>query len=627
MSASPLDPKRIAHFVRLVGMGSSYNKAAKEAGISNATIFRHLKDPLSPISAGLARKGLIEAVAPELQQLSNEALRAYNDFGYFRARYFARATLPWAEEAAYKIVALVETEDKEYVVINEPPGVGKSTLFVHDLPVWLAVRNRTLRQMIGSSSQKLASGYTGQIRNTLERTSIVLADPELKKRGLAMDGAATLADDFGRFKPTSGELWRRDEFVLAQAKGATLTSKEASFVAFGMDTKFLGGRFNVVLWDDLVTNDSLRTEKSREDMIHDWETEAETRLEPNGLLILQGQRLAGNDLYRYCLDLKAYTEIDVEPEKAPKKYYHIKYKAHYEEECKGLHAKTDEPWKPDGKGGCLLDPYRLTWRDLMAVKANKEEQYQIVYQQEDVDSLSALVNREWIEGGTFNGKSYRGCWDEERLIGNWPRPVEGYSVLSVDPSPSRYWGILWFAFDPESKEQHIVDMARAPMSAPEFLDYSMSERKFTGLLEEWWLRSADQGHPITYLIFEENAAQRWLTQYDHFKRWASIRGVSLIKHQTSRNKSSEEYGVQALAPEYEFGRVRLPGKGHSKEVMNPMVKELTAWTPIYKGTTDLVMAHWFLLWNAPIHFTAFKGEPYRRKMPSFMEGRGRALVG
>ena len=31
-----------------------------------------------------------------------------------------------------------------------------------------------------------------------------------------------------------------------------------------------------------------------------WEVEAETRLEPGGLLILQGQRLGRDDLYRWA---------------------------------------------------------------------------------------------------------------------------------------------------------------------------------------------------------------------------------------------------------------------------------------------------------------------------------------
>ena len=40
---------------------------------------------------------------------------------------------------------------KRYLVVNCPPGSGKSTLFAHDIPAWLTVRNRQIRGMIGSA--------------------------------------------------------------------------------------------------------------------------------------------------------------------------------------------------------------------------------------------------------------------------------------------------------------------------------------------------------------------------------------------------------------------------------------------------------------------------------------------
>jgi hypothetical protein len=170
--------------------------------------------------------------------------------------------------------------------------------------------------------------------------------------------------------------------------------------------------------------------------------------------------------------------------------------------------------------------------------------------------------------------------------------------------------------------QHLIDLHRSPMDAPDFLDWNQDSRVFTGLLEEWWQRSNDQGHPFTYLIVEANAAQRFMLQYDHFKRWSAIRGVSLIPHQTNRNKSDEGYGVQTLAPHYRAGRVRLPGGDYmgSKAVIKPMVKELTHWPE--GSTDDCVMAHWFLIWNAPNLFHSLSLEPAKFARPSWMAGRG-----
>ena len=499
-----------------------------------------------------------------------------------------------------------------------------STLFVHDIPAWLAVRDRSLRQMIGSSTQKLANGYTARLRNSFERTIPMQADAELYARGMAKDAESTLPRDFGRFKPMGEGLWRREEFALAQPQGTALEGKEASFVSFGMDAKFLGGRFNVVMWDDLVTNDTIKTEDARQTLIKLWEDEAETRLEPGGLLVLQGQRLGNNDLYRYCLDLRDSIEIDVPFDEQPRKYHHIVYKAHYEDKCLGEH-EADTPPYPQG---CLLDPYRLPWKELMRVKINKQEKYDIIYQQEDTDAASSLVQRAWIDGGVGkDGKFLRGCWDDNRSAGYVPKGVNGYSVITADPSPTKYWAIMWWIFDPDTQEQHLINLERSPMDAPDFLDWNHYDKKFTGLLEDWRIEALEQGRPITHLIVEANAAQRFMMQYDHFRRWMSQHGIQVTAHQTNRNKSDEEYGVQTLAPIYRDGRVRLPGNAldGSRVRMNSLVKEVTAWPN--GSTDDCVMAHWFLVWNAPYLFAPDSGKTITFKRPSWMAGRGnRALL-
>jgi hypothetical protein len=97
---------------------------------------------------------------------------------------------------------------------------------------------------------------------------------------------------------------------------------------------------------------------------------------------------------------------------------------------------------------------------------------------------------------------------------------------------------------------------------------------------------------------EENAAHKYLSQYNHFRRWQSERGVKLKPHTTGRNKSDPKYGVQTIGPYYRHGMVRLPGNKFdgSRQLVKQLVKEVTEWP---NGLTDdLVMSHWFLVWNA-----------------------------
>lgn len=606
-----VDDERWRKYAKAIKDGHSQRTSAKMAGISHSTVMRQYRTPTSRLNRVLGEAGFESAGVIGIEKAKGDAKRALDDFGYFRQRYFARSTSHWAEEAAYKMLALAESANKEYVVVNQPPGVGKSTIWTHDFPVWLAVRDRSTRTMIGSRTAGQATKYTGRIRRTFERVTPVKADPELFERGMAKDALSTLISDYGRFKPSNSDLWRLDEFILAQDGGVAVDDKEPNFVAYGMDSGFLGGRFDTVIWDDLVDKTNTRTVESRENLISWWETEAETRLDPGGLLILQGQRMSPDDLYRYALNLVDWSEeFEEQPEKAPKKYHHIIYKAHYDELCEA--DKNGGVHKGDYPEGCLLDAYRLPWRELARVRKNRIERYQTLYQQEDVDVASSLIQPAWIDGGIdHDGVQAPGCWDTNRNIGNWPKGISGFSVVTADPSPTKYWSVQWWAYSADTKMQHLLDLYRQPMEAPDFLDYNQDTRSYTGLLEEWWIRSNEQGHPFTYLIVEANAAQRFMLQYDHFKRWASIRNVQLVPHQTNRNKSDESYGVQTLAPHYKAGRVRFPAGDYlgSKAIMKPMVKELIQWPE--GSTDDCVMAHWFLIWNAPQLFDGNDGTIYQ----------------
>ena len=126
-----------------------------------------------------------------------------------------------------------------------------------------------------------------------------------------------------------------------QSEGTAISEKEATWSAFGMDSGFLGGRYDLVIWDDVVDPTKTRTREQVDYQRAWWGDVAESRLEPGGLLIIQGQRIGAEDLYRYCLDMKVPTfqsEQDEDEEEVADwvpKYHHIKFKAHYEEKCQG----------------------------------------------------------------------------------------------------------------------------------------------------------------------------------------------------------------------------------------------------------------------------------------------------
>lgn len=606
--------------------GFSIRKAAEEAHIGYATARRYegQLNAISPSQRPSSKPGMEHPAPIALEDLRPEAKRALEDFSYFQRRYLGRIATPWQAEAAYQVAEFLRTPQKEYVVDNAPPGAGKSTTFTHDIPAWLTVRNRAIRGLMGSKVESAAKRYVARLRRTLERTVPYLPEDEEIAKGLAVPAEATLADDFGAFKPADKDLWSAEGFVVAQHGNIAIAEKEPTWSAYGMDSGFLGMRYDFIVWDDLVDKLVMRTVEARENQQEWWDDVAEKRLEPGGLLLLQGQRMGADDLYRYCLDKRVIPDEDEAetPEGGwPKKYHHIVFKAHYEERCEGNHAKDSAPY-PDG---CLLDPRRLPWRELRAEMANPRNNFAVIYQQEDADPASVLVDPLWVDGGTDpkTGMVYPGCQDRDRDIWELPHGLFGDLVCyaTADPSPTKYWSVqFWITrcVDGESQERYLIDHVRQAMDAPSFLDWNNPEQRFTGLMEEWQERSVEFGHPIKAWIVEKNGAQRFLLQYEHVRRWMAKWRVDIIPHETERNKADPQYGVQTIAGIYKFGLVRLPWKANSRGRLASMklVEEVTHW-PGWK-TEDTVMAQWFGEFRLP-HLVPSGGNLPRFERPGWLK--------
>ena len=537
------------------------------------------------------------------------AKRGWEDFAFFQRTYLGRIAVPWQVEAAQRIVALVDTDEEEWAVINCPPGSGKSTTFTHDIPCWLTVRDRAITGLIGTAIQTNGKLYIQNLEETFERTIPYKAHPHRAKLGQEIDAEATLAEDFGRFKTDKG-IWAADRFVVAQPDGQATNQKEPTWSCYGRKGGVLGMRYQFVIWDDLVDPDRVENQQLiNED--REWYSDiAESRLEPGGTFILQGQRLGPNDLYGYALKMKRMPDqIDPDAEEEDiegtvPKYAHIKYKAHYEELCEGNHSVSAPPYGEPG--GCLLFPRRLSWRRLSPIMVERQNRFQVLYQQEELDPEEVLVHKNWVSGeGGFIG-----CWDKDRDHRELPPGIDPKQCLSfvvVDPSPTQYWGITWWLIDPDNvagAHRYLIDLERRSMGANKFLDFIASANTFVGLAEEWQVRSYELGIPITHWIIERNSAPFWL-QTDMIQQWQRRHGVRLIPHVTSAyNKNSEELGLQALVPgPWERGLIRLPGKftrdGHEKgrAYALKLVEEVTSHP--HSHTTDCLITNWIMEFHLP----------------------------
>lgn len=618
-----------ARFFKLIGQGATNVEACKTIGISKNTGSAWLRGAKDSAGQSLReRKQLLQLKGPiPYEEMSPDAKRAHDDFEFFRRACFGRLSSPWQVDAAQQFVERHKharaTRTKQFINLNCPPGAGKSTE-LHDIEAWLIVRERAIRMLLGSSTQRLANRYNGRLRRTLERPRAPMVDAAEVAAGRACDPISSMTQLFGRFQPDNHDLWRQEEFIVAQIGDLAVSEKEPTSQAYGLDTEFLGNRVDISVWDDVVTRRLMRTIEAIENQRETWDDEAETRLEPGGTLWLVGQRLGPLDLYAYnkakldpAFDDEAddddpvdgYVEITPEGSKIPRKYHSIVYPAHDESRCHKHHSiKEPRFWSPDDPEACLLDPIRLSWRELRQKMASNNEGYRTVYQQEDVDPGDLLVPRVFVTGGMWEGEQLPGCYDTQRAYHEMPKSlsIETYSVMTVDPSATNWWACEWWLYDDATKYRYLMELVRNKLSADQFLNWNPDAKDdehhgYSGVLEDMWYLSNRLGRPFKILIIERNGAQRFLGQLDYFRRWCAFRGVSYYPHDTMSNKADENYGVQILRDLYRTGRVRLPNKathgdmGHM--ISRQLVDEVTVWPDGL--TTDCVMAQWFLEWWIP----------------------------
>lgn len=590
-------------YFQLRSKGASRAAAARTVGISPNTA-KKLDDVAHPDGTAVQRERVQETMGAPIpyDQLSERAKRGFDDFAFFQRTYLGRIPIPWQVEAAEQICRAVESDEEEWIVVNCPPGSGKSTNFTHDLPAWITVRNRAITGLLGSAVQNTSEKYIMRLKNTFERAVPMKADPKLIRLGLAVDAEATLSEDFGRFK-TDGGIWASDQFVVEQPEGALTAEKEPTWSAFGRKGGVLGMRYQFVIWDDLVDPARLNS-GDLIDEDREWFSDiAESRLEPGGTFILQGQRLGPSDLYNYALSMRVTPdEVDEDAEYDDEigtvpKYRHIKYKAHYEELCEQKHKLSSPAYGEPG--GCLLYPRRLSWKRLSGMMTERNQRFRVVYQQEEVDPESVLVQKDWVSGAG----GHVGCWDKDRDRLQVPEGVDlskCISVVAVDPSPANYWAIGWWLIDPTppaGPHRYLIDLERRGMGANKFLDYIVATQEYTGIAEQMQQASYALGIPITHWIIETNAAQKFMTQYDVVQNWQKMHGLRLVPQDTYRNKSDPAYGVQTIGGIWERGLVRLPGKGMGRTSSLKLVDEVTSYP--HSRTDDCVMHQWFIEVHLP----------------------------
>lgn len=532
----------IRRWQRRIERGDSMGQIARDEGWNKGTISKHLKGKLD---ADWYLKTPAEREIPppkRYEELSEDAKRALEDFRYFRNKYFNRATPHFQQ---YVCDLITELKPEEPLIALWPPGHGKTTTISHDYPMWRMLRARASGQrfacLLLSKSGNMARGFVRRLKQTMEHNK-------------------DLQMDFGWFKPEHPDTWTRDQLAVdgfdPEAQG-----KEPTFIAAGAGSHIYGWRVDLIICDDLVDSENAANVERQEDLERWFHEEVESRLERGGSLAVCGTRFSMHELYGRLMSLRDEEEQQM--------YRVVTFPAHDSNRCPGQNDEHVE-W-PDG---CLLWPEQKSYKWLMRERTKMgSARFDFVYNQVESSDDANLLRSEWVEASK----------DTERSLWQIPRGTK--LMATLDPSPTNWACAQIWAYDPDNDKRYLVAIHRARMTVSDMIS----------LMEEWTTHVRKRGYHMSW-VFEQNAAQRWLFQSLDYKLLVQRTGIQIMQHNTHRNKADPDYGVQSLAPLYEYRKVSIPWQDpDSRKACEFFISELKAYP---NGTTDDgVMAQWFFEWN------------------------------
>lgn len=171
------------------------------------------------------------------------------------------------------IKALESEMERKLLVL--PRGTLKSSLGVVGFSIWSLLKNPNIRILIDSEVYTNSKNFLREIRAHLE-------NPKL----------TTL---FGSFE---GPNWSEGELTIAQR---TKPLKEASITCGGVNTVKVGQHYDLIIFDDLNSNQNSATEEGRKKVLDHYKMTMAI-LDPGGQVVVIGTRYSAGDLIQHIIE-------------------------------------------------------------------------------------------------------------------------------------------------------------------------------------------------------------------------------------------------------------------------------------------------------------------------------------
>lgn len=402
-----------------------------------------------------------------------------------------------------------------------PRDHAKSETGSHIIPSWKALQDPNVRILILMESESKAKEKLKQCRKTINRWG-----PQFGRK-IEEDSATDL--------------------TLARSENHA----EPTIAARGMDSKITGGHYDLIIFDDIVSWPTQRTEtqrKKRWAQFQDYSQNLGSAGETVYLVL--GTRKHSEDLYSELINSPNW---DVEVRKAISDYSVIENGEFTVTTDAGNTYDGDELSQIDAQNETILDieahrdvdvlwPERWSLEDLidkLLTEIQSEDGSALVFKRENQNDPRAM------EGQVLSQ-------DMLNFVAPSKVPEQGLRFMAgvdvaVEDDPeeaargdSDWWAVAVIAHHPPSDTSYLVELERKRgITMKRALGWISSV--LAGVERTW-------GQPVSRVLVESNQAQRWLVQ--------EARDEDMRFHQTTSSGSKEER-IISMSGRFESGRVQI----------------------------------------------------------------------
>ena len=240
-------------------------------------------------------------------------------------------------------------EKNRFFCLLAPRGHGK-TFIVGAYIIWRIIKNPRIRVLVVTINQDRASEMMHFIQHQLLYNEKVV-------------------NLFGNLK--RGTDWSLDKIRVSREGEKPSPNPDPTLKVLGIDSRMIGGHYDLIILDDIVDQQNTRTEYRRQGIISWYNNTLSPMLEPDGKIIDVGTSWNRGDIHRYLINKAGYK-------------YKI-YKAIIKEDKENNEYQV--LWKE-----------RWSYKDLMRKKKEiGNTNFAMQYQNEFLSSEDAPIRYEWIQ--------------------------------------------------------------------------------------------------------------------------------------------------------------------------------------------------------------------------------------